>query len=88
MIVTTAGQLTEKHVGCKILGLIDIAGWERHLLLRSVEHKDDDSVVLMFRWNDDPSPSNTKRGEFAAGVIVTPRTPVEIHPAPTYEADQ
>ena len=76
-IAATAGDLTASHVGMVVLDVPGIAGWEDHLLLSSVE-RDGEAVMLHFRWNDDPAPSNTKRGQYAVGQIVPLDTPVRV----------
>lgn len=75
-----AADLTPEHIGCVVLGIPEVLGWERHLVLCDLQHGDTETY-LGFRWNDDPSPSNTKRGEFAIGVKVSPGAVVEIHAA-------
>ena len=77
MSETTAGDLTTEHVGMVILGIPGIGGWEDNLLLRDVDQRDG-KVYLGFRWNDDPSPQNGQRGQFACGQYVDPSTPVRI----------
>lgn len=75
--VTTAGGLTADDVGGMVLGIPDVLGWERHLILRDVEHGTEETY-LGFRWNDSPDVSNTERGQFAIGVKVPPSTPVRV----------
>lgn len=72
-----AGDLTPEHIGCMVLGIPEILGWERHLLLRDLQHGGHETY-LGFRWNDDPDKSNTKRGQFAIGVKVSPDASVEV----------
>lgn len=62
-------DLTAEHIGHKVLGVKGIAGWEDHLVLRDIEHRDD-GTYLGFRWNDDPTPANSRRGTFATGCLV------------------
>lgn len=75
----TAGELTTEHIGMAVLGVPGISGWERHLLLRDIDRRED-SLWLHFRWNDDPSPSNTKRGQYAVGQRVDPSAHVRVFP--------
>lgn len=81
----TIGDLTAEHLGRPVYGLDGIQGWESHLLLDSIESKGAE-VRLNFRWNDDPSPSNTKRGQYAVGVIRPPATPCSLTPTPPTDA--
>ena len=73
-------DLTPEHVGQRVLGIDQIQGWAPHLLLHSVEHGEG-TTTLMFRWDDDPSPSNTQRGRFACGVTIPSDTWCRVNPA-------
>ena len=75
----TAGDLTAEHIGMAVLDVPGISGWERHLLLRDIDRRED-GLWLHFRWNDDPSPSNAKRGQYAVGRRVDPSAPVRVIP--------
>jgi hypothetical protein len=73
-------ELTAAHAGMRVIApLTSIQGWLPHLLLQSVEQRNG-HTTLMFRWDDDPSPSNTQRGTFAAGVSVPSDTPCRVIP--------
>ena len=77
---TIVGGLTARHAGLRVeADLTSIQGWLPHLLLSSAEQRGDETT-LMFRWNDDPSPSNTERGQFACGVTVPSTTPCCVTP--------
>lgn len=77
MTITTAGELTPGHVGCMVLGIPEILGWERRLILRDIQQGDAETY-LGFQWNDSPDAANTKRGQFAIGIKVSPESPIEV----------
>lgn len=81
---TIAGAFGDEAIGKRVLGIGSIAGWEKHLVLDSYEDTKR-GVLLMFRWDNDPSPQNTQRGRFAIGVTVDPEHEVDIEDAPTWE---
>lgn len=78
-------DLTEEHQGMRLkMETVAIQGWLPHLILRSIRHSQSDVTELMFDWDNDPHPSNTKRGKFACGVTVPSDLDCEVSPEPIY----
>jgi hypothetical protein len=78
-------DLTKDHVGLRLDANIEsIRGWLPNILIDSVEHHDNDTSTLMFRWNDDPNPSNSKAGQFAIGVDTSSSLECAVYPQPDY----
>lgn len=79
------GDLTDEHKGKRIKAeLMAIQGWLPHLILMSATHSESDTTELMFLWDNDPNPSNSRRGEFACGVTVPSDMECEVSDEPIY----
>jgi hypothetical protein len=81
-----ADELTDEHIGHRVLGIEAIRGWEKNLELSWIETRDNGTLQLSFRWDQNPVKENSALGEFAIGINVPPECQVlvEENPFPTH----